>query len=52
MKLQLGSPIVRNFDAVKSLGKSFDTVQPQLTSGTAVKSNHPLVQAFQRISRI
>jgi len=47
MKLQLGSPIVRNFDAVKSLGKSFDTVQPQLTSGTAVKSSHPLVQAFQ-----
>ncbi|MFU1858508.1 beta-ketoacyl synthase N-terminal-like domain-containing protein [Sphingobacterium sp. NGMCC 1.201703] len=47
MKLQLGSPIVRNFDAVKSLEKSFGTVQPQLTAGTAVKGNHPLVQAFQ-----
>lgn len=47
IKLQLGSPIVRNFEAVKDLGKSLATAQPQPATHTAISGNYPLVQAFQ-----
>src|SRR5690606_26788578 len=47
IKLQLGSPIVRNFEAVKDLGKSLPTAQPQLATHTAISGNNSLVQAFQ-----
>ncbi|WP_286857991.1 MULTISPECIES: beta-ketoacyl synthase N-terminal-like domain-containing protein [Sphingobacterium] len=47
MTLQLGSPIVRDFEALKNLGKSLGTAQAQLNANTVVKDNHPLVQTFR-----
>lgn len=48
IKLQLGSPIIRDLEAIKNLRKAIDTVRPKevFTNATA-KVNHPLVQAFQ-----
>ncbi|MFH6990473.1 beta-ketoacyl synthase N-terminal-like domain-containing protein [Flavobacterium collinsii] len=48
IKLQLGSPIIRDFEAIKNLRKSIDTVRPkEVFTKTATKVSHPLVQAFQ-----
>lgn len=46
IKLELGSPIIRDFAAIKNLAKSLDTAKPKV-SATVVKTGHPLVQAFQ-----
>jgi len=46
MKLELGSPIIRDFTEIKHLAKSIDTSKPKVTAPIA-KSGHPLVQAFQ-----
>ncbi|MET3534998.1 type I polyketide synthase [Chryseobacterium limigenitum] len=46
MKLELGSPIVRDFAAIKTLAKSINTSKQKMTAAVA-KSGHPLVQAFQ-----
>ncbi|MFA9189284.1 4'-phosphopantetheinyl transferase superfamily protein [Flavobacterium magnesitis] len=46
MKLELGSPIIRDFAAIKNLSKYIDTPK-QKVSAEVVKSRHPLVQAFQ-----
>jgi 3-oxoacyl-(acyl-carrier-protein) synthase/phosphopantetheinyl transferase len=46
MKLELGSPIIRDFKEVKALAKSIDTSKEKI-SATVAKSGHPLVQAFQ-----
>ncbi|GAA4161241.1 type I polyketide synthase [Chryseobacterium ginsenosidimutans] len=46
MKLELGSPIIRDFKEVKALAKSIDTPKEKI-SATVAKSGHPLVQAFQ-----
>ncbi|WP_261512670.1 type I polyketide synthase [Chryseobacterium paludis] len=46
IKLQLGSPIIRDFKEIKSLAQSFDTKQKSV-SATVAKTGHPLVQAFQ-----
>jgi 3-oxoacyl-(acyl-carrier-protein) synthase/phosphopantetheinyl transferase len=45
MKLELGSPIIRDFAAIKNLAKSIDTPKQKI-SATVAKSGHPLVQAF------
>jgi 3-oxoacyl-(acyl-carrier-protein) synthase/phosphopantetheinyl transferase len=45
MKLELGSPIIRDFAAIKNLAKSIDTTKEKI-SATVAKSGHPLVQAF------
>lgn len=49
IKLELGSPIVRNFKEVKALASSFDVPKQYTANASAmsVKSGHPLVQAFQ-----
>lgn len=47
IKLELGSPIIRNFKEAKTLAKSFDVPAQNGTSAIATKSGHPLVQAFQ-----
>lgn len=46
IKLELGSPIIRDFAAVKHLAKSID-IPKQKAAATITKSGHPLVQAFQ-----
>ncbi|WEK70391.1 MAG: beta-ketoacyl synthase N-terminal-like domain-containing protein [Candidatus Chryseobacterium colombiense] len=46
MKLELGSPIIRNFKEIQHLSKSIDTPKHKVTA-TVAKSGHPLVQAFQ-----
>lgn len=46
IRLQLGSPIVRNFDAVKSLGQYFNLAQQQ-PAVSKTNIGHPLVRAFQ-----
>jgi len=46
MKLELGSPIIRDFAPIKTLAKSIDTPKEKI-SATVAKSGHPLVQAFQ-----
>ena len=46
MKLELGSPIIRDFTAIKNLAKSIETPKQKVTAAVA-KSGHPLVQAFQ-----
>lgn len=46
MKLELGSPIIRDFKEIKVLAKSME-VPKQNISATVAKSGHPLVQAFQ-----
>ncbi|GAA5089615.1 type I polyketide synthase [Chryseobacterium ginsengisoli] len=45
MKLELGSPIIRDFAAIKNLVKTFDT--PKQKNISVAKTGHPLVQAFQ-----
>ncbi|AIM38337.1 beta-ketoacyl synthase [Sphingobacterium sp. ML3W] len=45
IKLQLGLPIIRDFNEMKVLAKSFETSKKVGT--TSNKANHPLVQAFQ-----
>lgn len=47
IKLQLGSPIVRDFKEIKSLATSFDRPRPHPISTTVAKTGHPLVEAFQ-----
>ncbi|ASW73089.1 beta-ketoacyl synthase [Chryseobacterium piperi] len=47
IKLQLGSPIVRDFKEIKSLTPSFDASRKNKVSATVAKTGHPLVQAFQ-----
>ncbi|MCA6065925.1 acyltransferase domain-containing protein [Chryseobacterium sp. RG1] len=46
IKLELGSPIIRDFAAIKNLVKSIDTPKQKATA-TVAKTGHPLVQAFQ-----
>lgn len=46
MKLELGSPIIRNFKEIQHLAKSIDASKPKV-SATVAKIGHPLVQAFQ-----
>lgn len=48
IKLQLGSPIIRDFEPLKNLRKSIDTARPkEVFTQAAAKVNHPLVRAFQ-----
>lgn len=47
IKLELGSPIIRNFKEVKALSQSFETSKQNTASIPVAKSGHPLVQAFQ-----
>lgn len=47
IKLELGSPIIRNFQEAKTLAKSFEAPRQNSSSSTAAKGNHPIVQAFQ-----
>ncbi|CAH0290596.1 type I polyketide synthase [Chryseobacterium sp. Bi04] len=47
IKLELGSPIIRNFKEIKSLVPSFEASKQYTASPIATKSGHPLVQAFQ-----
>jgi acyl transferase domain-containing protein/phosphopantetheinyl transferase len=46
IKLELGSPIIRDFTEIKNLAKSLDTSKQKVSAAVA-KSGHPLVQAFQ-----
>ncbi|MPS63431.1 beta-ketoacyl synthase N-terminal-like domain-containing protein [Chryseobacterium sp.] len=46
IKLELGSPIIRDFKEIQQLAKSIDTPNQKITA-TVAKSGHPLVQAFQ-----
>ncbi len=46
IKLELGSPIIRDFTEIKYLAKSIDTSKPKVAAAVA-KSGHPLVHAFQ-----
>ncbi|MFP3590436.1 beta-ketoacyl synthase N-terminal-like domain-containing protein [Chryseobacterium sp. SIMBA_038] len=46
IKLELGSPIIRDFAEIKNLAKSIDTPKQKATA-TVAKTGHPLVQAFQ-----
>lgn len=46
IKLELGSPIIRDFTEIKNLAKSIDTSKQKVSAAVA-KSGHPLVQAFQ-----
>jgi len=46
IKLQLGSPIIRDFEPLQNLRKSIHTVQPKKVL-TEAKVSHPLVRAFQ-----
>ncbi|WP_415326918.1 beta-ketoacyl synthase N-terminal-like domain-containing protein [Chryseobacterium sp. MMS23-Vi53] len=46
IKLELGSPIIRDFKEIQHLAKSIDTSKPKV-SAAVVKIGHPLVQAFQ-----
>ncbi|AZA54637.1 type I polyketide synthase [Chryseobacterium sp. G0201] len=46
IKLELGSPIIRDFKEIQHLAKSIDTSKQKVTAAVA-KSGHPLVQAFQ-----
>jgi 3-oxoacyl-(acyl-carrier-protein) synthase/phosphopantetheinyl transferase len=45
IKLELGSPIIRDFAPIKNLAKTFDT--PKQKNVSVAKTGHPLVQAFQ-----
>ncbi|PIF46679.1 acyl transferase domain-containing protein [Chryseobacterium sp. 52] len=47
IKLQLGSPIIRDFKEIKTLAQSFDRPKQNPVSATVAKTGHPLVQAFQ-----
>lgn len=47
IKLELGSPIIRDFKEVKVLAQSFGTSKQNTVSIPVAKSGHPLVQAFQ-----
>jgi acyl transferase domain-containing protein/phosphopantetheinyl transferase len=47
IKLQLGSPIIRDFKEIKSLAQSFESTKQKNISATVAKTGHPLVQAFQ-----
>lgn len=47
IKLELGSPIIRDFKEVKALAQSFGTSKQNTVSIPVAKSGHPLVQAFQ-----
>lgn len=46
IKLELGSPIIRDFTEIKHLAKSIDISKPKVSAAVA-KTGHPLVQAFQ-----
>lgn len=46
MKLELGSPIIRDLKEIKVLAKSIETPKQNI-SATVARSGHPLVQAFQ-----
>ncbi|MDV7697927.1 acyltransferase domain-containing protein [Chryseobacterium soli] len=47
IKLQLGSPIIRNFKEIQNLAQSFEMPRQNMVSATVAKTGHPLVQAFQ-----
>ncbi|MBK1897219.1 type I polyketide synthase [Chryseobacterium paridis] len=47
IKLQLGSPIIRDFKEIKTLAQSFEAPRQHNISAIATKTGHPLVQAFQ-----
>ncbi|KXH85095.1 type I polyketide synthase [Chryseobacterium kwangjuense] len=47
IKLQLGSPIIRDFKEIKALAQTFKQPKQSSISATVAKTGHPLVQAFQ-----
>ncbi|KFF10988.1 beta-ketoacyl synthase [Chryseobacterium soli] len=47
IKLQLGSPIIRNFKEIQNLAQSFEMPRQNMVSATVAKTRHPLVKAFQ-----
>ncbi|MGG5208232.1 beta-ketoacyl synthase N-terminal-like domain-containing protein [Chryseobacterium sp. MIQD13] len=47
IKLQLGSPIIRDFKEIKALAQSLNIPKQNTISATIAKTGHPLVQAFQ-----
>lgn len=47
IKLQLGSPIIRDFKEIQNLAQSFEIPKKHTVSATVAKTGHPLVQAFQ-----
>ncbi|MCT2561913.1 beta-ketoacyl synthase N-terminal-like domain-containing protein [Chryseobacterium herbae] len=47
IKLQLGSPIIRDFKEIQNLAQSFEMPKQNTVSATVAKTGHPLVQAFQ-----
>ncbi|SHG28015.1 type I polyketide synthase [Chryseobacterium vrystaatense] len=48
IKLQLGSPIIRDFKEIQNLAQSFEVSKQNTVSATVAKTGHPLVQAFQK----
>lgn len=47
IKLQLGSPIIRDFKEIQNLAQSFEMPKQNTVSAAVAKTGHPLVQAFQ-----
>ncbi|MDQ0068135.1 beta-ketoacyl synthase N-terminal-like domain-containing protein [Chryseobacterium lathyri] len=47
IKLQLGSPIIRDFKEIQNLAQPFGMPKQNTVSATIAKTGHPLVQAFQ-----
>ncbi|SHM44737.1 Acyl transferase domain-containing protein [Chryseobacterium carnipullorum] len=47
IKLQLGSPIIRDFKEIQNLAQSFEMPKQNTITATVAKTGHPLVQAFQ-----
>lgn len=47
IKLQLGSPIIRDFKEIQALAQPFNQPKQSIISATVAKTGHPLVQAFQ-----
>ncbi|HBV15847.1 beta-ketoacyl synthase N-terminal-like domain-containing protein [Chryseobacterium carnipullorum] len=47
IKLQLGSPIIRDFKEIQNLAQSFEMPKQNIITATVAKTGHPLVQAFQ-----
>lgn len=47
IKLQLGSPIIRDFKEIQALAGSFNKPKQSTISAAVAKTGHPLVQAFQ-----
>lgn len=47
IKLQLGSPIIRDFKEIQNLAQSFEISKQNTVSATVARTGHPLVEAFQ-----